>query len=129
MSKHMIKNKQKGSALFFSLIILSLLLAIVFGISTIVFLQLQSVARIGESVIALSAADSGIEKTLYDRKFYSYPDELPPPSSFTLPNGASYQTTIYSPGDSECPLDTASWFCVKSIGVFKNTKRGLKVSL
>jgi len=129
MSKHMIKNKQKGSALFFSLIILSLLLAIVFGISTIIFLQLQSVARIGESVIALSAADSGIEKTLYDRKFYSYPDELPPSSSFTLPNGASYQTIIYSPGDPECPSDAASWFCVKSIGVFKNTKRGLKVSL
>lgn len=122
------KNKQKGSALFFSLIILAILLAIVFGISTIIFLQLQSVAQAGESVIALCAADSGIEKTLYDRKYYSFPNELPPASSDTFSNGASYQTTIYAPGDPECPLETAL-FCVKSIGKFKEIKRGLKVNL
>lgn len=123
------EKKQKGSALFFSLIILSVLLAIVFGISTIIFLQFQSLAQVGKSVIALCAADSGIERTLYDRKSYSYPTETPPASSDIFSNGASYQTTIYLPGDPECSADTSFWFCVKSIGNFKGIKRGLKVNL
>jgi len=120
---------QKGSALYFSLIVLSILLAVIFGVSTIIVVQLKTISEAGQSVISLYAADTGIEKALYDRKFVVFPTEIPPSSSEVLSNGAQYQTTIYQAGDPECPTTTAYWFCVESMGKFKDIKRGLRVDL
>ena len=120
-------NSQKGTILYLSLIILAILLTMVFGITTIIVTQLETISDIGLSVVSLYAADTGIEETLYNRKA-SYPN---PPSNIskTLSNGASYQTIVYPAGDPNCPTSTAYSFCVESTGQFKGIKRSLRVNL
>lgn len=61
----MIKNSQKGVSLYFAVIITSLLLAIALGLSTILISQIKILKEMGDSTIALFAADSGMEKILY----------------------------------------------------------------
>lgn len=47
---------------------MSIFLFIVLGMSTIIFQQLKATKRIGDSVAAFYAADTGIERSLYDSK-------------------------------------------------------------
>src|SRR3989344_7397808 len=62
-------NNQKGVSLIITFFIMTILLALVLGISTILFNEIKIIGNIGNSVSALYAADAGIEKTLfYDNK-------------------------------------------------------------
>jgi len=62
-----IQNRNRGQvAIILSIMILSMLLAIALGISTLLVQQLQLTRDMGDSVIAFYAADSGAEKCLYD---------------------------------------------------------------
>lgn len=58
-------NSEKGVSLYFAVIITSLLLAIVFGLTAILVSQIKIFKEMGDSVKALFAADSGMEKILY----------------------------------------------------------------
>ncbi len=62
------KSSQKGLAIYLSIAIMSIFLFIVLGMSTIIFQQLKVTKRIGDSVAAFYAADTGIERSLYDSK-------------------------------------------------------------
>ena len=57
---------QKGLSLYLAIVIMSILLAIVLGMSTILFYQLKIVGGMGNSVVAFYAADTGTERALYD---------------------------------------------------------------
>lgn len=59
------KNSEKGVSLYFAIIITSLFLAIVFGLTAILVSQTKIFKEIGDSLTALFAADSGMEKILY----------------------------------------------------------------
>lgn len=64
-----IKNSQKGVALIITFLVMTIMLAIVLGISVILLSEIKIVSNLGNSVSALYASESGIEKTLYlDRK-------------------------------------------------------------
>ncbi len=64
-----IKNSQKGISLVLTFFIMAIILAIVFGVSAILFSEIKIIRGMGNSVVAFYAADSGIEKTFYyDRK-------------------------------------------------------------
>ena len=68
---------QKGVSLYLTVIILAILLAISLGISTILLGQMKIIGEIGKSVVAFYAADTGIEKMLYnDNQCRQY---CPPP--------------------------------------------------
>lgn len=56
---------EKGIALFLTVIILGTTLGIILGISSLVMRQIMTVTGLGESVVALHAADSGIELLVY----------------------------------------------------------------
>lgn len=60
------RTSEQGVSLYLAVIIMSILLAIVLGMSAILFSQLKMVGETGSSVIAFYAADSGIENALYD---------------------------------------------------------------
>jgi Tfp pilus assembly protein PilX len=65
----MLKNSEKGVSLIITFFILTIILAIVLGISIILYSQIKIIRNIGNSVVAFYAAESGVEKTLYhDRK-------------------------------------------------------------
>lgn len=140
----MSKFSQKGISLYLSIIIMVILLAIVLGISGILLGQLKTIKGMENSVVAFYAADTGIEEVLKD----IYGDSLNPPYSSTdIGNDASYNVEIVccdpnSPGPdgcawngTPCPVGTidsncpGSYYCVKSVGTFRETKRAIQITL
>jgi hypothetical protein len=68
MKYESIKKKQRGVSVYLALMIMIILLAIGLGISTIIVSQMKMIKGMEDSVVALYAADSGVEKVLYDDK-------------------------------------------------------------
>lgn len=62
-------KSERGVSLIITFFILTIILAVVLSVSTILYSQIKIIGNIGDSVASFYAADSGIEKTLYyDRK-------------------------------------------------------------
>lgn len=59
---------QKGVSVYLALMIMILVLAISLGISTIVVNQMKMIRGMGDSVVAICAADTGIERVLFEDK-------------------------------------------------------------
>jgi len=66
MAKNIIS--QKGVAIYLAMVIMSVILLIGIGMSTIIIGQIKISTGIGNSVVALYAADTGIERALYEEK-------------------------------------------------------------
>lgn len=136
-----VKITKRGVSIYLALMIMFILLAVGLGISAIIVSQMKMVRAMGYSVIALYAADTGIERALYD-------DDPSPDYGPTTINGSSYKVEVYccvqpGPGgrclfDSDgCPtakgvqLDPdcdARYFCYKSIGTYKKTQRAIETT-
>ena len=115
----MAKYSQKGLSLYLVIVIMTILLAVVLGLSAILLRQLKTVKGMEDSVIAFYAADTGIEKVLLDRGEPTGHDG----ESGTLANGAEYKIEVYS--GINCG---ASNYCIKSVGIYKRTRRAIEVS-
>ncbi len=64
-----IKNSQKGVSLIIVFLVMTVMIAIVLSIGTILFNEIKIIGAIGNSTSAFYSADTGIEKTSYlDRK-------------------------------------------------------------
>ncbi len=73
---------------------------------------------------ALCGADTGVEMALYGLFFGTY---NPPtgPIAGVLDNGASFEFSITNrASDPSCSSD---YYCIKSIGSFREAKRGIEV--
>ena len=129
--KMMFKSSQtqKGISIYLSLMIMTVLLAIALGVSTILISQQKSIKGMGNSVIAFYAADSGIEKMLYDAfRGVDIAANCPEsnPCQATLENGATYSIIVLPNTDPKC---SGSYYCIKSVGEYKETKRALEAEL
>ncbi len=110
-------SMEKGVSLLFIVLIMSVILAIGLGISTIFVQETQMMTEIGYSVNAFYASDAGIEKVMM----------LDPPVSLAeteLSNGAQYQVFVKSAGAEGC---NALNYCLKSIGSYKTVKRAIEI--
>ena len=118
----MINNSQKGVTLYFTLVIMAILLGAVFSINTLIVSQIKSIKEMGNSVIAFYAADSGAETALHDGK-----TGFPASSSYaeTLSNDASY---IAEPIATSSPSCDGQWYCIESVGTFQDTQRRVKIT-
>ena len=133
------KFSQKGVSLYLTLVVLSIILAIVVGLSGILVSQMKMIRGMENSVVALYAADTGIEKVLKvaieDPELLK--DEYDPES---LDIGASYEVrvsccaTCLAAPSGTCPdsleIDSAcsaSRFCIHSVGSYKGAKRAIEV--
>lgn len=112
-------QKQAGASLYLSLMIMTIILSIALGLSSIFIGQIKTIKQIGNSVIALSAADTGIEKVLLVR---NTPADIP--KTF-LSNGAAYQVVVVSGGTGDCPAGFN--FCVTSVGSYLGTRRAVEI--
>ncbi len=64
-----ISNSERGVVLVIAFLVMSILLATVLAVSTILVSETKIISNIGNSVSALYGSESGVEKTLYfDRK-------------------------------------------------------------
>jgi len=139
-SKLKTQNLEKGVSLYLALIIMTILLAIGVGISTIIISQMKMIGGMGDSVVAFHAADTGIERALYG-------DGTGIPASHygpTFINSSSYEVDVVccqsgivpcAWGAGECPPGltedstcTASYFCYKSVGTYKGIKRAIEAT-
>jgi hypothetical protein len=113
---------QKGVSLYLALMIMSVILAVAFGISSIFLGQAGVFKEMGYSVMAFYAADTGIEEILLNRSnpvsFCTKDDPC------QLENEATYYLDIRASGDN-C---SALYFCIKSIGEYKEVKRAIEIS-
>ena len=114
MEKLFSNISEKGISVYFALLIMVILLSAALGLSTILYKQIRMTKGIGDSVIAFYAADTGMERALKEEIEVSG----------TLENGASYQVQKISPG-GDC---IASYYCLKSVGRFNETRRAIETS-
>ncbi len=108
-----INKNQSGVALILTVIVSSVVLLVAGLIASMVATQLKLASDIGDSNIAIYAADSGIEWQLYQvRNGASVPTPL-------MSNGAIISTTV---------TGSAPNFTIKSLGSYGLVKRQLEVS-
>lgn len=143
---------QKGISLVLTVIILAIILAIVFGLTAILVGQLKMLKGIGDSVLALYAADTGIEQALkpvfqwvkYEINGGS-PPANPPDSIYSDDlddSNAEYEVEVFccEVGEGDCRLSScpsgvededcqAAYFCIRSVGAYQKTKRAIQVEL
>jgi len=121
MSPIKIKNQKSkiknGVSLLFAVLVMSVVLAIGLGISLILIQQTKMMGEIGYSVVAFYAADNGIEEVLN----MTTPANIPETS---LSNGAKYQVFVNT--TTTDPACTATNYCLKSIGIYKGTRRAIE---
>ena len=142
MSYTKFKN-EKGISLLFVVLITSVILAVGMGISGILVQQTKMMREIGYSVISFYAADSGVERQLYD--LYKTSAEEQHHSQYTGNVmgdilSASYEVSAICgvnviPADcpqgltialSEEECDAIN-ICIKSTGNYKEIKRAIEI--
>lgn len=122
------QNYSRGISLLLTIFMISILLAMSLGLSTILLQGIKMVRGTGDSVIAFYAADTGIERTMVGWA-------NPPPSDIpetTLDNEARYRVFVYkgpeTPGGPapEC-TEPGLYYCIKSVGFYNGTKRAIEI--
>jgi len=109
-------EQEKGVSILFAISILSVILSIGLGASSVLIGQIKAIREMGYSVTAFYAADNGIEEIL----LMTDPENIPEAQL----NGATYEVIVK---DSENPDCNAVNFCIKSIGVYKGTRRAIEI--
>lgn len=118
---------QKGLSLYLAVIIMSIILAMVLGITTILTRQIKTMRVVENSVIAFYGADTGIERELKENN----PVGTVTTGSMDLGGGntVTYYVEKIGAGSEECPSPPALRFCIKSIGTYKQTKRAIRITM
>ena len=119
--------KEKGSTLYFALVILSISSLVVLSVSTVLVLQIQTIKTLGDSVLAFFGADTGLEKTFYEA-YKGAGINIGDSFSENLSSSLRYEVWVLDP--SQCPPGT-QYYCIKSIGTYlpSETKRGMQASI
>ena len=122
--------------------IMTILMGIAFGMSSLLFSQLSILKGMGHSIFAFYATEAGLERALYIDNTVCLEEEshapclaaefdsigAVPPGSVHLSNGASYQLKAESPGDSGCPNTLGYNYCVRAEGSYEQARRAVRVA-
>jgi len=121
--------KNRGVSLYLSIVIITILLAVVLGLSAILAKQIKMIRGMENSVTAFYAAESGIEWIL---NFRANPQQTNNCSNeshscfLSLPNNekAKYYIEIKQKDAPNCSADN---YCLISHGSYKDTARAIQV--
>jgi Tfp pilus assembly protein PilX len=124
------KSQERGVSLMLVIFVMSIVLAIGLGVSAIAVQQIKLLRDIGHSVVAFSAADSGIEQHLY--MLYKLTGAT---STFSGTCGeATYVVeTVCGNLNTFCPsgmtMDSGldAYYRTKSVGTYQSTQRALEI--
>ena len=106
----------QGIALLITMLLLGTIIATSFGITVLTVNQTSSTRLIDDSISAIFAADSGIEKMMFSCSGDKV-SPLPSPAKFIssdMGNGASY--VVYMADNSGIETDDCSYNTIKSYG-------------
>jgi hypothetical protein len=129
-------EKQKGVSILLSVLILSFILTIAFGISTILVRQSKIIREAGYSVSAFYAADSGVEAVLYQDKL-CYPPSCtttaPGPNCTASCRGlkSPYSTTTIFSNNAEYSVNFSTSGAATAIisrGNYQDANRAVQVT-
>ena len=110
-------NNQKGVSLLLTILIMAALLAIAIGVTRLSLGEIKLIRDIPNSLIAYYAADSGIERALYEERVSE--DAVDQADcSVSLDNGSSYGLEILR----------GTLITIKSTGCYKDIRRAIEVS-
>ena len=100
---------------------MSVFLAIVLGLTSIIIGGSKMSESFGDSVRAFHAADTGIERALYRIRQEDICDNF----TGTIGTDYNYSVTITHEGGGTC---ASSGTTISSVGIYNNTKRELEAS-
>lgn len=116
--------QKKGISILLVVLVMSVVLSISFGISSLLIQQIKMMRELGFSVNAFYAADSGIERTLDNLYIPSDLDER------SVIAGAAFEVVVCNPGEVcgnvTCPAENEN-FCIKSAGNYLGTRRAIEI--
>ena len=115
--------REIGITLYLAILIMVVTLAIALGLSTILFTQIRTVRGLENSVIAFSAADSGIERVLEEGANATDTVDY----SFYLDNNASSTPQYVATTSADCPDNTEN-FCINSRGTYGEFQRAIQIT-
>lgn len=122
-------NKQNGNAIILSVLILSMVLAIALGLSTIMLKEVRFNRTAGFNIPAFFGADSGIEKllTIRNAPVSSCPTAASP---CTLSNGVTYWVvaTARNGAKPDGTVCTSLNYCIESTGNYQGTRRSIEAN-
>ena len=114
------RENKRGIAIYCAMAVLSIVLAIALGVGLLTSERIKMLNEAGDSVVAFSAAQTGIEKVL----FLGISSASDPNCSLVgLLGEASYEISCYDCGAA------SEFVCVKSIGGYKNARRAVRIKL
>jgi hypothetical protein len=119
----MFKEKEKGVSIYLVIVMMSVLLAVALGLTSIIIGGSKIAENLGYSVKAFHAADTGIEKALYNINITSGTCDNDT-SDGSFGTDYSYDVTMTNSGE-DC---SATGTLITSLGQYKTVKRKIEVS-
>ncbi len=121
----MTMKNQRGSILIYTMLTMSVMLAIGLTLNSLFLGKLKGAAAARDSVVALYAADSAAEMCLYEARQKSQQ----PPIIFS--NGATY-TIVDSKTDvditDDCSVLVGDSFQFRATGTYRGVRRSLEIN-
>ncbi len=113
-------QKSKGSIIIFTVLMLSVILAITLTLTRIFIPRIRSITEATDSLGAIYAADSAIEWCLYSNR-----SKNPLLAQPVMANGATYQ--IFS-GNSPSSCPGGGPINYRTVGTFRGVSRSFEIS-
>ena len=111
-------NSQKGVSLYITFLVMTTLLSIALSMSTFLVSEIKIMREMGKSVTAYYAAETGIERELYE-------DNVVGTNYSGSIGNASYSVSVVAQGTEGC---LSANYCIKSVGHYKGVKRAIMIS-
>ncbi len=121
---------QRGSILIYAMLTMSAMLAIGLTLTGLFVGKLKSAGEARNSTLAIYAADSAVEKCLYEAREKKKTDPQLPVMVFT--SGATYKITSADIGNTDVTLDCSALgsasFGFRATGEYRGVRRTLEIS-
>lgn len=112
-------KRQKGVAIYLTISIIAVLSSALLALISLVVSQIEIVLTVGDSVVAFYAADTGIERILYDLYKKGWRPSLGEKPYYQITLDGAYYTVEVSDNSPST---------IYSTGTFKNTERKIEIN-
>ena len=118
-------TNNKGSSLYFAIAVMAIILGIVLGTTSILIVQIRTVRGMGNSVVAIYAADTGVERVLKKIRIDGDIEAIGSSQSPEKIGNAEYW--VEEPVDDSDDDCDALNYCIKSFGRYAGVQRAIEV--
>jgi hypothetical protein len=115
-------NDQKGVSILLSLLVMTAILSIAFGVSKLVIGEIKIGRDISRSVVAYYAADSAVERAIFEKRINNIELNIND-CSVDWGSGSFYGAKVQVSGSGNNIV-----VIVKASGCYNNTKRAIEAS-